>query len=195
MSIWQKAGLALLLASALTLSGCKKKPPSSITRLPQAPPPVPSQPAPEPPVSELPPVNDNVEAAESAPTATSPAMSKPRSVRRPARQTPAPAPTESQPPARTAVEEGSAAEPSPTISARMPQDQAANTRQQTAHLLDQTEANLRKLTRELNEPEKAMVQQIRTYVADSRAATAAGDLVRAQTLALKAHLLSQELVK
>jgi hypothetical protein len=185
-----------MLAAALVLSGCKKKPAPTMTRLPQAPPPVAQQPAPVP--QERPPIpEETAEAAETTPE-TSPATSKTRSPRRSAaRTTPVPAAPEStQPAGRTVVEEGSApAEPAPAISTRMSQDQATNTRQHTASLLDQTEANLKKLNRALNEQEKAMVQQIRTYVTDSRAAMTAGDLVRAQTLALKAHLLSQELVK
>ena len=195
MTLLQKTGLVVMLASALVLSGCKKKPAPTLTRLPQAPPPVAQQPAPAP--QELPPAPvETVEAPETAPDANAPATARTRSPRRSAaRTTPAPAPSDA-PANRTVVEEGSApAEPPPAISTRMSQDQAANTRQHTASLLDQTEANLKKLTRELNEQEKAMVQQIRTYVTDSRAATAANDLVRAQTLALKAHLLSQELVK
>lgn len=197
MTLWQKSGLVLLLASVLVFGGCKKKPVApTMTRLPQAPPPVAQQPAPEPAEVDL----TTIETAEaedsSPPDTTAPASTKPRSPRRPAARAAAPAAETSQPATKAVVENGSApAEPPPAISTRMSQDQATNTRQQTANLLDQTEANLKKLNRELNEQEKAMVQQIRTYVTDSRAATAAGDLVRAQTLALKAHLLSQELVK
>jgi hypothetical protein len=40
-----------------------------------------------------------------------------------------------------------------------------------------------------------MVEQIKSYVTQSRAAITDGDLVRANNLALKAHLLSDALVK
>ena len=47
----------------------------------------------------------------------------------------------------------------------------------------------------LNDSEKSTVNQIREYINQSRQATKDGDLIRAHTLALKARLLSDELVK
>ncbi len=40
-----------------------------------------------------------------------------------------------------------------------------------------------------------MVAQIRNYMTQSRAATTDGDLLRANNLAVKAHLLTDELIK
>ena len=77
----------------------------------------------------------------------------------------------------------------------MGHDEASHRRQTTAQLLDSTDANLRGLNRTLTADEKAMVAQIKDYEEQSRAATAQNDLVRAHNLALKAHLLSDELVK
>ncbi len=67
-------------------------------------------------------------------------------------------------------------------------------RTETAEQLNQsTEDNLRSITRALNSSEKGVVEQIRTYITQSQQAIADNDLVRAHNLALKAHLLSDEL--
>ncbi len=65
--------------------------------------------------------------------------------------------------------------------------------QTTAQLLDATDTNLKNLHRTLTSDEQAMVQQIQDFEKQSREATAQGDTVRAYNLALKAHLLSDEL--
>jgi hypothetical protein len=51
------------------------------------------------------------------------------------------------------------------------------------------------LNRTLSHDEEAVVNQIRSYVAQSRKATGDGDFERAYNLATKAHLLSDALVK
>lgn len=71
----------------------------------------------------------------------------------------------------------------------------AHHRLSTAQLLQSTEDNLRALTRNLSEDEHATVAQIRNFMAQSRVAMNENDLVRAHNLALKAHLLSDELVR
>ena len=62
-------------------------------------------------------------------------------------------------------------------------------------LLAATEANLGNLAQPLSREQQAMVDEIRSYMAQSRAATTDGDLVRANNLAEKAHLLSNALPK
>jgi len=65
-----------------------------------------------------------------------------------------------------------------------------------AQQLAATEENLKKLSaRELNADQQQTLNQIREFMEQSRQATAAGDLERAQNLASKARLLSDELVK
>ena len=73
----------------------------------------------------------------------------------------------------------------------MPQGTAQNTEQ----LLQSAEANLRRVNRQLSDPEQGMMRQIRNYIAQSRLATHDGDLERAYNLAIKANLLSNELAK
>jgi hypothetical protein len=63
-------------------------------------------------------------------------------------------------------------------------------------LLASTDAALRKLSwRLLSSDEQNTVVQIRKFMEQSKTADAAGDLQRSYKLALKAHLLSDELVK
>jgi hypothetical protein len=63
-------------------------------------------------------------------------------------------------------------------------------------MLDTTEANLKKIgDRQLNTEQQDMVTQIHQFMTQSKAAVGDGDLERARTLAWKAQLLSEELVK
>jgi hypothetical protein len=81
------------------------------------------------------------------------------------------------------------------LAADLPPAAAMQQRQTTVQLQARTEANLRGLTRALSDDEKAMVQQIRAYLQQSRTAATDGDTERAYNLAFKAHLLSNELMK
>lgn len=81
---------------------------------------------------------------------------------------------------------------------KVPQISAATTdptlqRSNTAQLLEETDNNLKSIHRTLTPDEQAMVQQIQDFEKQSREATTQGDTVRAYNLALKAHLLSDEL--
>jgi hypothetical protein len=63
-------------------------------------------------------------------------------------------------------------------------------------MLAATEANLKKIAgQQLSSNQQEMVNQIRQFMEQSKAAVEAGDLERARTLAWKAQLLSDELVK
>jgi hypothetical protein len=63
-------------------------------------------------------------------------------------------------------------------------------------MLAATEANLKKIAgRQLAPNQQDMVNQIRQFMEQSKAAVDAGDLERARTLAWKAQVLSDELVK
>jgi hypothetical protein len=98
-------------------------------------------------------------------------------------------------PRKIVVREGGAAETQVQLSAGMPAEQASHQRQTTDQLLSSTEANLRRISnRPLQDEQKAMVTQIRRYIEEAQAAIKAGDVTRGRNLALKAHLLSDELV-
>jgi hypothetical protein len=73
--------------------------------------------------------------------------------------------------------------------------EAAHNQATTDQLQDSTEANLRGIKRQLSSEEQAQVEQIRDFMSQSRQAGKEGDMVRARNLAMKAHLLSDDLVK
>ena len=81
------------------------------------------------------------------------------------------------------------------IAADVSSQQLVQQKQTTAQLLDSTEKNLKGLNRSLSHDEQAMVNQINSYVTQSRKATSDGDFERAYNLAVKAHLLADALVK
>jgi len=188
--------LALLLSLATT--GCnwfkRKKQPAVVPQA-QAPT-VATKPAEPPSATETAPQPAPAEEQKPAHTATVKPKPKPRP---PAKKivVPPPKPAEqasAAPPPRVAIQE-SAPPPSSSQISALPHDQASDAKRSTQQLLDSTDANLRNLTRALSAEEKAIVEQIRAYQQQARTAGQQGDVVRAHNLALKAHLLSDELVK
>lgn len=195
----------LLLSSGLLgLTGCwfKRKPP--------VPPPAaqaPTTTAPQPAPQERPPAAQPQEGQQPAETAEAPAKPKPKPKPRQNhtahKQAPPPAKPEEKPqqqaalkpPPRIVIQEGGTDDSAGQISTAIGHDEATHRRLTTAQLLESTETNLRSLKRTLTADEQATVTQIKDYMEQSRTATAQQDLVRAHNLALKAHLLSDELVK
>ncbi len=183
----------LLLAALAALSACKKNKPPVPQPQTQAPtitqpqPPVPpSQPEPEP----QPPATTTTTPppAQKPSTAT---VTKPKTHKHPVAKKTAPVPDKN----KTTVKEGGDNAPSGQLSAGIPQDEATRQRQSAAQLRQNTENNLRGITRQLSSDEQSMVQQIRSYLAQSRTADNDGDIERAYNLAVKASLLSGELIK
>jgi hypothetical protein len=75
-------------------------------------------------------------------------------------------------------------------------EQASRQRQSTTELLATTDSNLKQLAaRQLNVTQQDSVSQIRKYMEQAKTAEDAGDVQRAQNLASKALLLSDDLVK
>ena len=114
--------------------------------------------------------------------------------KKPTPATPAP----STPPANDTVAKASIPAPETAvgqISPDMSKSAASQAQQSTTELLDSTEKNLRGLTRSLSNDEQNTVMQIRSYVTQARLALKDQDLERAHNLALKAHQLSDVLVK
>lgn len=96
------------------------------------------------------------------------------------------------PPAKVIVHNGGSSEPSIQLTGGDAPHQADTATQ----LLGQTEANLKKVDAgQLTPSQQETVNQIHQFVDQSKAAVAAGDAERARTLALKAQMLSEELVK
>jgi len=186
----------LLLSSMLFgLTGCwfkKKKPPlpppNAQAPTATAPQEATAEPAPAPPEEEKPEVV---------------VKPKPKAKPKPNAHKPAPPPkSEEKPeevatarPPRIIIQEGGVNSSPGPVSSTVEHDEATHNRLSTAQLLDSTEANLRRLNRTLTAEEQATVTQIKDYIEQSRAATTQRDVVRAHNLALKAHLLSDVLVK
>ncbi len=198
-------GIAVL---GVSLSGCPfKKQPPPVPQQGQAPTIPAPEPAPQPPPEEPP-----VEAQPApAPAETQPekteAAEKPQPKKKPAKKAAAP-PQGQQPaqasapppaaPAKTSkliIQEGGTSNSRGELAAGVGLEDPSAHKQTTEELLQSTQANLNTINRPLSPDEQAMVAQIKDYMAQSRKATADSDTVRARNLALKAHLLSDELVK
>jgi outer membrane biosynthesis protein TonB len=192
--------LALLLS--LATSGCdwfhRKKP--NVPQQAQAPTITQPAPAPAPPpttAQQQPPAQP--QPGPSKPVDENATKPKPKPTHPVAKRVvpPPPKPVEqaaAAPPPRIVIQEGGADASTPQVSTA-PHNASTDQQRTTQQLLDATDNNLRGLTRTLTPDEKAMVEQIRAYMSQSRDATKDGDVIRAHNLALKAHLLSDELIK
>jgi hypothetical protein len=100
------------------------------------------------------------------------------------------------PPAKVIVHQGGIVEQSIQLAGGETGNQASNQRDSANRMLGTTEENLKKISgRQLSESQQDMVNQIHQFMQQSKTAVAAGNLERARTLAWKAELLSEELLK
>jgi hypothetical protein len=118
---------------------------------------------------------------------------------RPARPTrPRPrtvAPQPAEPDAAAAEPSSSRPEP-PRISPQYTPAEEAAFRRQTNQSISKAERNLQRMNgRKLNAAQNDMVEKIRGFLGQAREAIQAGDWFRAQSLAAKAEVLSEELVR
>lgn len=94
------------------------------------------------------------------------------------------------------VRQGGTSEPSIQLAGGAAGGQTANQRDTANQMLDATDANLKKIgSRQLSADQQGMVDQIHQFMDQSKTAVKDGDLERARTLAWKAQLLSEALVK
>ena len=99
-------------------------------------------------------------------------------------------------PSKVVVRNGGAKEGSAQLSPAVNPAQAQSQRANTASLLAATDANLKRVAgRQLTPAQQRMVDEINTYMQQAKVAAASADTSRAQTLAYKAHLLSDELAR
>jgi hypothetical protein len=109
---------------------------------------------------------------------------------------PGPPQTNAGEPSKVIVRNGGSNDKSPQISPAMSKEMQAKQRAATEQLLSATEGNLKRIEgRQLDANQQAMLTQIRTYEKQSKAASASGDIERANTLAQKARLLSEDLAR
>jgi hypothetical protein len=99
------------------------------------------------------------------------------------------------PPPKKVVRDGGSSEPSIQLVGGETAEHSAH-QSATDKLTVATEENLKKVAgRQLSQSQQEMVTQIKLFMDQSKTAIAAGDLERGRNLAMKAHLLSDELVK
>lgn len=99
-------------------------------------------------------------------------------------------------PGKRVVRNGSTEEPVIQLSPGLSDNQASSERQNTTQLLTTADTNLQKISgRQLDTTQQDVVSQIRKYMEQSKEAEITGDLQRAHNLALKARLLSDDLVR
>jgi hypothetical protein len=97
-------------------------------------------------------------------------------------------------PSKKVVRNGGSSEPSIQLIGGNPAQQASQ--HSTEQLVAATHENLKKIAdRPLAPNNQEMVNQIKQFMDQSKTAVAAGDIERGHSLAQKAHLLSEELLK
>ena len=205
-------GIATLV---LSLAGCpfkKRQPP--VPQQAQAPTVQAPEPAPTPPPQPPAETQPTAPPVEAQPEKTETIVETPKPKKKPSPKKPAtssqgqqqsqaaapvPAPAPAAPPNQTSkliIQEGSAPSSQGQRAAGVGlEDSSQRSKQTTEQLLQSTQANLNSINRPLSPEEQAMVAQIKDYMAQSVKATKESDTVRAHNLALKARLLSDELVK
>jgi type IV secretory pathway VirB10-like protein len=100
------------------------------------------------------------------------------------------------PSGKVVVRNGGVKDDSEELAPAMSKEQAQHSRESTAQLLASTDRNLKNVAgRQFSPAQQNMLEEIHTYVRQSKGATESGDLDRAHTLAYKALLLSGELTK
>jgi len=100
------------------------------------------------------------------------------------------------PPLKIVVRQGGTSDPSIQLAGGATNAQTSQQRATANQLLESTEENLKKAAgKQMSADQQDMVNQIRQFMEQSRAAATAGDLERARTLAWKAQVLSDDLVK
>lgn len=99
-------------------------------------------------------------------------------------------------PKKVVVREGGAREPAEQIAPGVTPAEAVRQRQIAEEWLNSTDGQLKQLSeRSLDPQQQETLGQIRNYMDGARGALREGDVRRASTLAEKAHLLSDDLVK
>jgi hypothetical protein len=204
MKLLRATAIVLLAVATTFSSACKKKkpniPPAATAPTITAPEPKPTEPE-NPPATTTTPPETAPATSGTETTTTPPATTKPKPkhkiAHKPKPQTPPaqPAPGQQQQSAKNTTTGTASGSEGMTISPDLPKDEVVSQKRATEQMLQNAEANLRTLTRQLSDGEQNMARQVRNYITQSRLATQDGDLERAHNLAVKAQLLSSELTK
>ena len=141
------------------------------------------------------PANPQAPAAEQKVSPT-PAQKKTGSTSAVKKRRKRPAPVPDTPPQKVVVREGGAREPAAQIAPGLTPEEATRERRNAERWLGSTDDQLKQLAdRTLDTQKRETVGQIRNYMDGARSALKEGDVRRASTLAQKAHLLSEDLLK
>jgi hypothetical protein len=131
----------------------------------------------------------------SAPTAQTEATKPKTTTKKRRRRKPATTATASTP-GKKVVRNGGTTDPAVQLAPGVSDEQASRERQSTSQLLSTTDTNLKQISaRQLSASQQESVSQIRKYMEQAKEAEASGDVQRAQNLASKALMLSDDLVK
>jgi hypothetical protein len=198
--------ILLVLWVAVVLSGCQHK--KQVLIVPQQPPPTAAptpSPTPEPAASQPAEPADKTQQAEPSTEPAKPQSQQkeaPKHARKPSPRKPANGEKSTTEVARNnpgkKIIPPEKAEPTPPSGQISPGPTPADTRHDQAttdQLLRTAESNLNGIKRPLNKDEETMLAQIREFISQSRKATTENDPERAHNLAVKARVLSDELVK
>ncbi|MGA9391294.1 MAG: hypothetical protein WBV69_12680 [Candidatus Sulfotelmatobacter sp.] len=100
------------------------------------------------------------------------------------------------PPPKVVIKDGGSAEPTVQLKENTTAEQASQQLYTTEQLTAAAQENLKKVAgRQLSASQKEMMSQVKEFMEQSSKALAEGDLQRGHNLAMKAQLLSEELVK
>lgn len=204
----QKLAWLGIAALVVSLSGCpfRKQPPPvpqqgqapSVQPEPVPPPTVqaPPEPQPVPPPPDTAPEKAEAEKPKKKPSAKKPANPITASQGQPANQASTQAPPKTTTTSKLVIQEGTTPNSQGELAAGVGlNDSSSHAKQTTEQLLQAAQGNLNGINRPLSPEEQAMVAQIKDYMTQAHKATDDSDTVRAHNLALKAYLLSDELVK
>jgi type IV secretory pathway VirB10-like protein len=210
MKLLRLPSAIVVLVSVLGISGCPRKP---VLVAPQQPPPITAAtpqptPTPEPTVTPQPTEEEQKPAVTEEQPAATTAKNKPKNTKRTPAKKPATSSAANEKQSNEATKTpkiviqadkgnvpqatssgGGQISPGPT-----PTDGTQN-QASTEQLLQSAEGNLNNLKRQLSKDEEAMRAQIKEFISQSRKAISENDPTRAHNLAVKARLLSDDLVK
>jgi hypothetical protein len=192
MVVWASAHSQESQPSNSSQKGLAAQPPTDQQKAPDQPSASPQSPAPDIP----PPCPDNSQTGSSVKSDCKPTKAtgaKPKKHHHKA-VAPADTPTESGP-TKTVVRNGGTSEPTVDLSPGLSPQQASHQTESTNQLLATSDANLKKIAgRQLNANQQDTVKQINSYMKQAKDAEKVGDVQRAHNLAVKASLLSADLV-
>ena len=198
------AAVLALCSVLLILTGCEHKKPVVVVPQ-QAPPTAAAEPSATPEPEAAPPADQPQEQAtqaQPAPSDQAPAAAtqeNPSRIKKPSPRKPAnpEKTTEARNTPQKVVIPAEKAQPTPVPGQISPGQTPGDAHSQTSteQLLQGAESNLNGIKRTLNKDEEAMRAQIRDFISQSRKAIGENDPARAHNLAVKARLLSDELVK